>query len=84
MPILNWNRINRKANLNANWDDNRNWNYAVPVVRDYSNYKGLSFESPLFNRFEPAAEHAASFVEFRFQLQIGFIRYALTVITQPY
>lgn len=35
VPILNWNRTNRKVNLNANWDDNRNSNYAVPVRRDY-------------------------------------------------
>lgn len=39
VPILNWNRHNRKVNLNANWDDNRDSNYAVPVCRDCSNKK---------------------------------------------
>ena len=40
VPILNWNRTNRKVNLNASRDDNRNWNYALPVHRDCSNHRG--------------------------------------------
>lgn len=36
VPILNWNRNNRKVKLNTNWDDNRNPDYAVPVCRDCS------------------------------------------------
>ncbi len=39
VPILNWNRNNREVNLNANWDDNRNQNYAVPRCRDCSTHK---------------------------------------------
>jgi hypothetical protein len=40
VPYLNWNRDDRKVQLNANWSDNRNQNWAAPVVRDYSNDKG--------------------------------------------
>lgn len=40
LPYLNWNSANRKVKLNANWDDNRNYNWACPVVvrRDCSQY----------------------------------------------
>jgi hypothetical protein len=36
VPYLNWNQFNRKVKLNANWDDNRNYNWACPVRRDCS------------------------------------------------
>ena len=41
VPNLNWNSGNRKVKLNANWDDNRNYNWACPVVlcRDCSSSK---------------------------------------------
>jgi len=48
VPILNWNRHNRKVNLNANWDDNHNWNYALPVRRDYSRSKRGANSRPVY------------------------------------
>lgn len=36
VPYLNWNRNDRKVNLNANWAENVNNNWAAPVVWDCS------------------------------------------------
>lgn len=70
VPILNWNRPNRKVNLNANWDDNHNWNYAVPVCRDYSNnLRGCGYRTLLvFEALNPAAQHAAYLMQVRLKL----------------
>lgn len=37
---VNWNRHDRKAKFNANWVDNRNQNWAAPVLRDCSKITG--------------------------------------------
>lgn len=34
VPILDWDRISRGAYLSADWDVDRDWRYAVPVVRE--------------------------------------------------
>ena|SRR3990172_11888926 len=36
VPILNWNADNCKLYLNYNWASNRNYNYSVPSLREYS------------------------------------------------
>lgn len=64
--VVYLNRNDSRPNLNANWDDNRNSNYAVPVCRDCST-RGRSYGRPLLvllpHRLDPAAEHTASSVE---------------------
>jgi hypothetical protein len=37
---VNWNSVNGKVKLNANWVDNHNQNWAAPVLRDCSIHKG--------------------------------------------
>ena len=63
VPNVNFDRDDRKVKLNANWSDNANDNWSVPVPREC-----LSKRTPrgvlLANGFEPPTNHLASLVQF--------------------
>ena len=51
VPNLNFNRGDRKLNLNANDCDNRNRNYAVPAfAREFLSERGAEFFALLYLR----------------------------------
>jgi len=68
VPYLNWNRDNRQVKLNANYADNADPNWAVPVFRErlpkQARQEGIhNLDAFLVKRLEPAAEHFSYLVK---------------------
>lgn len=81
--LPNFNRNDRKLNVNHNWADNQWNNTAMVRFRDYSLMRGSYGPSYYLKRLYPAAQHFASLINGSFQINILLVRKALTVLSQP-